>query len=354
MPSRPSLIVVAAMLLAACTSTSALQHESTTPVDPVTTSSSSTSASVASTSSTIANTTSTTTTVAVTIVPPGGLADVAAAAALGPVPAGTKVQGAASDEAVLYHDGCHLASSAVQPKLCVFGDPNSSTVVVVTGDSHAAHWFGAFEEAAKANHWKLVMVTKTGCPAADVSIYKAPTGKVSTAPYPECNAWRKNAMAFILSLHPTVVVFPMLSRRAVIGFKSPALGEWQAGLGRSIAAVAGDGVKVLVLGDTPKTNGLKIPGCVAAHLANVAPCVNSRAKAVLTDHLAAEQAAATEHGALFVDVSDWICSATVCPVVIGGNVVYRDDHHLTDHFSRYRAPQVAAAVELALAGPAAH
>jgi hypothetical protein len=299
-------------------------------------------------------TTTTTTTVPITIAPQGGFADVAAAAALGPVPAGSNVKGAASDDPILYRDGCHLSWDATVPKLCVFGDVNSTTVVVVTGDSHAAHWFGAFEEAAKANHWKLVMVTKSGCPAADLSIYKAQTGLTSNVPYKECNEWRKNAMAFIKTLDPTVVVFPMLSRRAVIGYKSPALGEWQAGLGRSIAAVAGPGVKVLVLGDTPLTKGQMVPGCVAAHLGDVGVCANARTKAVLPDHLAAEQAAATDHGALFVDVSDWFCTVTVCPVLIAGDVVYRDNHHLTDRFSRYRSPQVAAAVQLALAGPDAH
>jgi hypothetical protein len=309
---------------------------------------SSTSAGASSTSAS-----STTSSVAATIVPAGGFADVAAGAALGAVPADAHVKGAASDEPVLYHDGCHLSVAAVDPKLCEFGDTTSSTTIVVTGDSHAAAWFGAFEEAAKANHWRLVMVTKSGCPTADVSVYKSDPGS-RNKPYPECNTWRKNAIAFIRNLHPTLVVFPMLSRRAAIGFKKPALGAWQAGLERSISGVVGPGVKVLVLGDTPLTKGQQVPGCVAAHLSDVSVCANTRDKAVLTDRLAMEQAAAQAHGALFVDVSDWICSPTVCPVVIGGEVVYRDEHHLTDRFSRYRSPQIAAAVQLALAGPDAH
>ncbi len=290
---------------------------------------------------------------AITIVPEGGFADVAAGAALGPVPADAHVKGAASDEPVLYHDGCHLTVAVVEPKLCEFGDTTSTTTIVVTGDSHAAAWFGAFEEAAKANHWRLVMVTKSGCPTADVTVYKSEPS-VRNKPYLECNTWRKNALDFIRNLHPSVVVFPMLSRRAAIGFKKPALGAWQAGLERSISGVEGPGVKVLVLGDTPLTKGQQVPGCVAAHLKDVSVCANTRDKAVLTDRLAMEQAAAQAHGAVFVDVSDWICSATVCPVVIGGNIVYRDEHHLTDRFSRYRSPQVAAAVQLALAGPDAH
>jgi hypothetical protein len=291
--------------------------------------------------------------VAVTIEPVGGFADVAAGATLGAVPAGAHVKGAASDEPVLYHDGCHLSVAAVLPKLCEFGDTASTTTIVVTGDSHAAAWFGAFEEAATVNHWRLVMVTKSGCPTADVTVYQSQPN-VRNKPYLECNVWRKNAIEFIRNLHPSVVVFPMLSRRAAIGFKQPALGAWQAGLERSISGVEAPGVKVLVLGDVPLTRGQQVPGCVAAHLVDVSVCANSRAKAVLTERIAMEQAAAVARGAAFVDVSDWICNDTVCPVVIGGEVVYRDEHHLTDRFSRYRSPQIAAAVRLALAGADAH
>jgi hypothetical protein len=186
-----------------------------------------------------------------------------------------------------------------------------------------------------------------------VTVYQSQPN-VRNKPYLECNVWRKNAIEFIRNLHPSVVVFPMLSRRAAIGFKQPALGAWQAGLERSISGVEAPGVKVLVLGDVPLTRGQQVPGCVAAHLVDMSVCANSRAKAVLTERIAMEQAAAVARGAAFVDVSDWICNDTVCPVVIGGEVVYRDEHHLTDRFSRYRSPQIAAAVRLALAGADAH
>jgi hypothetical protein len=349
----PGLLLVVA--LASCTSSGVASVPSSsvpTTVGSGATAASSSSAE-SSSSSASSSSSSTSTTVAATIVPAGGFADVAAAATLGPVPADAHVNGAASDSPVLYRDGCHLTVPEVVPKLCVFGDTASTTTIVVTGDSHAAAWFGAFEEAATAHHWRLVMVTKSGCPTADVTVYRSDPN-VRNKPYLECNTWRKNAIEFIRNLHPSLVVFPMLSRRAAIGFKKPALGAWQAGLERSISGVEGPGVKVLVLGDTPLTKGQQVPACVAAHLKDVSVCANTREKAVLTERLAMEQAAAAARGALFVDVSDWICSSTVCPVVIAGDVVYRDEHHLTDRFSRYRSPQIAAAVQLALAGADAH
>ena len=279
------------------------------------------------------------------------LADVIAGAALGPVPEGTPVRSAGGDEAPVYQNGCHAAWGATAPKKgCFYGDTSSNTLVVFTGDSEAAHWFGAFDEAGKANGWKIAIVTKAGCPAADVKVYSAADPSNYYKPYPECPVWRAAALDYIKSLHPQLVVFPMLSRRAIVGVpKAVALPNWQAGLGRSIDIVKQPGTAVLVLGDTPKTNGQRVAQCVLGHLSDVRPCGNSRDKAVDAARAQGLAAAAAQHGAAFVDPSNWLCTESFCPAVIGTSVVYRDNLHLTDRFSRTRAPQIAAAIRYALA-----
>ncbi|MEY4339719.1 MAG: hypothetical protein RLZ14_1569, partial [Actinomycetota bacterium] len=283
------------------------------------------------------------------------LADVIAGAALGPVPEGTPVRSAGGDEAAVYGDGCHAAWGSTAPKKgCFYGDTSSNTLVVITGDSEAAHWFGAFDEAGKANGWKLVMVTKAGCPAADVKVYSAADPSNYYLPYPECPVWRAAALEYIRSLQPQLVVFPMLSRRAIVGVpKKSAMPVWAEGLGRSIDAVKAPGTQVLVLGDTPKTNGENVPQCVASHMSDVRPCGNDRSAAVDPSHVQGLADAAHQHGATYVDPSNWLCTDTFCPAVIGNMVVYRDKLHLTDRFSRSRAAQVAQAVAFGLAGPQA-
>ena len=59
------------------------------------------------------------------------------------------------------------------------------------------------------------------------------------------------------------------------------------------------------------------------------PCVNSRAKAIDAGKLEAERAAAQKEGARFVDTSDWLCTATDCPLIIGDILMFRDINHLT-------------------------
>ncbi|MCE9622388.1 MAG: hypothetical protein K8R99_08595 [Actinomycetia bacterium] len=303
------------------------------------------------TSSSSTTSTSSTTTTTLPALYTGVLLDVVGAASRDAVPEGTPVSSAGGDESPLYGNGCHLSWSATVPKDgCEFGDTTSDVVVVVTGDSHATAWFSAFDEAGKANHWKIVTVDKSGCPTADVFVYSSIDPEHFDEPYTACNAWRKNALMYIALLQPDLVVFPMLSRRSVVGHSgADGLREWGEGLGRSLDAVSAPGTKLLVIGDTPKTKGDNVPNCVRRHLNDVTRCGNSRAKAVRDDRLSVLADAARQHHATFVDPSNWFCTDTFCPAVIGSLVVYRDEHHITDSFARYRAPQIADAIRFALA-----
>jgi len=296
---------------------------------------------------TVASTTTTTVPVQLT----GLFDDVADAAALGPVPDGVPLGGAAYSEPALYDRGCHAGVGAVTPIFCEFGDLTSDTVIVFTGDSHAAQWFGALEVAARTNRWKLVSMTKTSCPAADVTTLRREDGARDGAEleYPECNEFRRNGWEAIRELGPDLVIYPMLTRYKQTN--GGGLEGWRAGLGRSIQNIAGSGTKVLIIGETPKTSGADIPPCIRANRTDVSKCSNARSAAEFPKKIEMFEQVAAEHGATFVNPVDWFCTAEVCPVLINGRVVYRDYNHVSDQFSRYRAPQMAAAIELALSGP---
>lgn len=280
------------------------------------------------------------------------LDDVLAASSLKRLPLTAKTKNAGADKAILYGNGCHLTWGGYNPsRKCVFGDRTSATLIVLMGDSHAAHWFGGFEEAAKSNGWKLVTVTKSGCPAADVTVYsQAKEDKGKKVVYRRCDQWRQNAFDYIRKLKPDVIVFPSLTRRGIVGAGGMnALPLWRKGFRKSYDALKSTGASFIIMGDTPQTIGRQIPSCINANKRDISRCANTRAKAVYKERLATLQKAAKDIGAVWVDVSNWICGPKICPVVIGDRVVYRDDHHLTDAFARYRAPLIAEAVRYALA-----
>jgi len=335
------LILAGFLVVTACgTATSASEETTTT--------------SVVSTTTTTSTTTSTSTSTTTTLAPiqiSGVFDDVAEAAALGPLPENFALGAVAASKSPLYDNGCHASTAAIDPVICEFGDLQSDIVIVFTGDSHAAQWFGALEVAARTNHWKLVSMTKSSCPVADVPTYRRrdalPDGEELL--YPECDEFHSRAHAAIREMQPDLVLFPVLSRFHLVN--NGGIAAFSTGLGKSISAVAGAGTKVLVLGETPKTNGEDIPSCLVRHKNDISQCANPRSKAEFPERIKYISDVASQHSATYVNPVDWFCTAELCPGEIGGRIVYRDYNHISDQFSRYRAPQVSEAIKLALAGP---
>ena len=257
---------------------------------------------------------------------------------------------------IIYDNGCHLGWNATKPTLCEFGDLTSDITVVVTGDSHAAHWFGAFEKAATEWGWRLVTVTKRGCPAADVQVYKSPEDGTDAAlvPYTACDAWRKSAQKFIRALKPAVVVFPMLTRRGVMHTSGAGTAQaWRDGLLKEIDAITkGTSTKVLILSNTPKTIGAPIPSCLWSHPANIKRCENKTSVASQQKYVDNLAETAKIANVAFVDVTPWMCTPKICPVVVKRTMVYRDSHHLSDKFSRMLSNHVALEIDSLLRTPA--
>jgi peptidoglycan/LPS O-acetylase OafA/YrhL len=63
---------------------------------------------------------------------------------------------ATDDVPVVVHDGCQIDFYTDEPRPCYYGDPQSETTVVLTGDSKAAQWASAIVPLAEANDWRLV------------------------------------------------------------------------------------------------------------------------------------------------------------------------------------------------------
>lgn len=337
----PRLVIFGGLLVvSACGTVSSASEETTTTV-------------LATTSTSITTTTSSTTTTTTTLAPiqiSGEFADVVEAATLGPLPENFALGAKAASKSPLYDNDCHASTAAISPVICEFGDLESDIVIVFTGDSHAAQWFGALEVAARTNRWKLISMTKSSCPVADVPTYRRrdalPDGEELL--YPECDEFHKRAHAAMREMQPDLVIFPVLSRFRLVN--SGGIAAFSAGLGKSISAVAGVGTKVLVLGETPKTNGEDIPSCLSKHKSDISQCANLRTKAEFPERIKYISDEASEHSATYVNPVDWFCTADLCPGAIAGRIVYRDYNHISDQFARYRAPQIGAAIKLALAG----
>jgi hypothetical protein len=215
---------------------------------------------------------------------------------------------------------------------CVYGDPGSSTTVVLFGDSHAAQWFPALERIATDRGWRLVSLTKSACGAVDVTVWSGTLDR----PYTECDTWRRNAIARIRGEHPALIVAaysravrPAVDGRPVNGDAGVALLE--QGLGRMLGELRPLAGTVSLIGATPEA-GDDPPVCLSAHPQSVLACATPVDVALDPAWLAMEASEAAAAGVSFIDPTPWICPTGPCPAVIGRYLVYRDAQHLTTPF----------------------
>ncbi|MDA8297514.1 MAG: acyltransferase family protein [Actinomycetota bacterium] len=231
-------------------------------------------------------------------------------------------------------DGCHLQRAGTESRPCTYGDRSSKVTVVLFGDSHAAAWFPALRLLSEEHHWRLVDLTKAGCPPVEVAI----------ASYPQCTTWRTNALAQIAALHPTVVVSTW-ARYVELPESGPLANvahlhtsAWDNGLVALFSALRADRSTTVFISDTPTLSDL-VPDCVSGHLSDAAACTTPRAAAIKDLRAKREELAiAKRYGATTIDPMNWFCTATRCPVIVGNILLYRDDAHMTPQWSEFIAP----------------
>ncbi len=251
---------------------------------------------------------------------------------------------AAADKPSVFFDGCVRAWLEVGVPDCVSGDPDAATTVALIGDSHAAMWHPALNLAAQQRHWRLVTIAKVTCPLQSLPITSPYLGRR----YTECEQWRQEALARLAAEQPRLVVLSM-SRRytADFGFTGydPA---WIESLAALVADLRSTGARVLVLGPVPDPR-TDVPVCLSGSLDDAMACAPRRADGLNPDGIAAEGQATGDGGGQYADVSDWFCTPAVCPVVIGGDLVFRDDNHLTFSYAQALAPALGVVAEQAMA-----
>lgn len=238
-------------------------------------------------------------------------------------------------------DGCLVPIVKSQSPPCVFGDPDSSTTVVLYGASDAHQWFAAVEEIASRRGWRLVVLTKAGCPIVQVPIYNRHLGRE----YRECAAWRKRASDRIEREKPALVITTGPANVEIMRDGSRVTDEDEnVDLLESYYVTAyrdlvDAGARVVVMGDTPRPSEDPLT-CAAKHLDDLKQCAFPRDDAFRVR--AIETSAANQvDGARAIQTRSWFCTKTRCPVVIGNALVYRNTAHITATYMLSLVPRLA-------------
>ena len=235
------------------------------------------------------------------------------------------------------------SSLVLDPQPCWLGDPKGTRTLVLYGDSHAGSWIPAMDQFAKSIRARLAVYWFPGCPTPLVVASTAGTFYSSRAA--DCNAWNARVTTAMASVNPFAIV--MASGYGVDhSFTAPEYQKWINGWSVLAGQIRMKSPRV-ALYDLATTPYLRQSGplCLAAQPNNIGNCGFSSPSSTgtgfglnLGDNRLRDIAASRAAGATFIDVIPLFCTSNFCPAVIGGTVVYGDDHHITTAINLDLAP----------------
>jgi hypothetical protein len=224
----------------------------------------------------------------------------------------------------VYGDNCHSNYGEIESGECTYGDLNSSTTIVLYGDSHAAQWFPTLLEMANDRGFKLVSLTKSACPSVDVP--RADQGAYKNI---HCETWRDKSVARIKQIRPAAVILSSYEHFTPPRGYPDEKKWWTDGQKRLLNSLRGSSDHLIYISDTPRPLR-DIPNCLASR--DVKSCNTTERTAVKIIR-----------GFEIIDPAPWLCTK-YCPAIKDGYVVYRDASHISVAAALALKPQLEAAL----------
>ena len=227
--------------------------------------------------------------------------------------------------------------------VCGFGAParKAATTVALIGDSHASHWRAALDVVARERGWAGVSLSHTGCPLSKA------TKNLPGPRRAECVEWNRQVVRW-LARHPEVTkvfVGQISGGAGVIAPGRDQLAAQRAGYVAAWKALPASVEQVVVLRDTPKVLG-DTDTCVERAIDRRRPagsaCRVARGGALNVDSAAV--AGRSARSVQVVDLTPFFCDRRFCYPVVGGALVFKDQNHMTETFSKSLGPYLSRAI----------
>jgi hypothetical protein len=226
---------------------------------------------------------------------------------------------------------------AYQPCLFDAGPPPTAPVVALIGDSRATMWSRSLLAIASQLGYRFGLVYRSGC---SMPRLEHPAGGGTSED--ECKAWKDAAVNWVKEQNPAVVVVasgPDLSGRDL----SPA--ELTTAYTATLKELQKPGRKLFVLGEVPYLHD-DPPACLAAHQSSAQMCGTPPWRATSPDEEKADLDAAQQSGAGYVNLTPWLCTADLCPAIVGHYEPYLNQLHLNQTFTDALVPVLQQALNI--------
>jgi peptidoglycan/LPS O-acetylase OafA/YrhL len=248
------------------------------------------------------------------------------------------------DEPAIYGQDCDDWYHSDRVQLCKFGPNDAAHTLVLMGDSIAGQWFPALSRVMSRPGWRLIVITKSACPMVDEPIFYARIGRE----YTECETWRHHAVEQVVSMRPDIVV---LSTGVATG-QSFSQAQWTDGMARTLGELGTRVGRIYLLRGTPRL-AFDGPSCLASHAGRPKWLgVSRECEAMANDEREQQvyqwlqQAAKRFPNAQAIDMNDLVCPKQRCSAEQNGQVVFRDEQHLTAGFAASLGPAMSARLGL--------
>jgi peptidoglycan/LPS O-acetylase OafA/YrhL len=227
-------------------------------------------------------------------------------------------------------------------KVCHLGPTTGVTKrLYAIGDSHNNALIGSYRRIAEQRNWGIDLSGNAGC-----YLTAAHQSAVSEGARRGCEAWRESVLRHAAEGgYDAIVVTHSSGDNLVIPQPGQSVAE---------ATVAGLVTAWLRLPDVPVIAIRDNPGmpkgtmdCVSSSGSDPQTrCAPERARALAFD--GQQQAARQVRRARYIDLTDFYCTPTLCPPVIGHVLVYRDGRHVTATYAMTVSPYLERAMVTAL------
>jgi peptidoglycan/LPS O-acetylase OafA/YrhL len=252
---------------------------------------------------------------------------------------------ASTDRSEAYDDGCWNYAPFSSLHTCTYG--SGQVQVALVGNSHAGQWLPTLQVLAKQHGWTITTFLASQCNATDAPLEFFSASKTAGClGYGQWVIDKTGGDAFDL-----VITSERQSVRTDGDSWADTGSTALAGYASYLRRWTDAGANVLILRDTPfpgKTLA-SVPDCLAQHRTNQPACDGTPDSWHSSDPLFAAATELALPGITMVDVTPYLCTATICPAVIGTVVAYFDASHLTATYGRSIAPFIEADILAALA-----
>lgn len=212
-------------------------------------------------------------------------------------------------------------------KKCIYGSADAAKTLVLVGDSWATHFLTPLKNAI-SNDWKIVTLTVSQCPFAEVAVHE--WGK--KIEFESCSENRQSLLQWLKKNPPTAIVVSDSShstyQRLLSGNKGEvAINEIVSGLEYTYSQLAPLKTKLVHLASPPRAN-------CTSRTTNPSNCESLEYTRIQRRISEAKMRVALKSGFNIVDTLLWGCDEKlICPYQIDGYLVKADNGHFSRNYA---------------------